>query len=653
MVRNTAKLLGKLKILDYNRVYGIESENLQDVTTSTSGTHYHLSFKYFLTTYFRIVFQNKIYSEPYLLKPLSSDHPDFLIILNKMDRNFQAFFRDEFDKMNSSLVNFRDYEYIIVDFTTYISTSNIRNKIEKYFPPGNVLFLIVGIGLKKDILHSYKNILIPYNIKIISPRFFCKLIQLNLPENYNYLDSFNIILRNAIKRDIEGLKEINKSIKTDLYSTDELKRDLGIKDLSKIFNVVDTVAEFSKIYFKNLIKEIKTYGIVLDVPSECIDTAKSVIIKAMKLGIIGINYDPLGYVGVALYLSSRFLLQKNTITQEFICDKLKISTTPIKDRIVNINQYDEIVLDVLFEASINQILGILKIKSLQCKKLAIKLIRLVYRKIYKIQEKERAHKEPVVISASAIYLAVNHLGITLSQKEVGNVIGFSPSAIYNTLVEFKVIKADFEKLNIELVDPIGKKKLEKSKILDIQIVNILNEYGKLTTKQVLIKLSEGSTTERTLFDHLDIMADQGILKKELVQNGSSLQAKWKIKDFADKILETLDKEGGLSMTQLLSKLKTDKLDKGSMEYHLNRLVEDGLIKVEKALWELVRPKNIDELIIELLKDKGKLNTLQLISELEQFSPNTLRPHLNNLAKMGVIKKFQMRIGKNTINIWEY
>ena len=39
-----------------------------------------------------------------------------------------------------------------------------------------------------------------------------------------------------------------------------------------------------------------------------------IIIKARNLDIIGINYEPIGYVGAALYLRSRFLLQKFRIT---------------------------------------------------------------------------------------------------------------------------------------------------------------------------------------------------------------------------------------------------------------------------------------------------------------------------------------------------
>jgi len=88
MVRNTAILLGDLKVMDYTRNYGIESINLRDVTKSTTGTHYHLSINYLLTTYFKIMFQQKVNSEPYIMKPLSSDHPDFLMILNSMDQSF-------------------------------------------------------------------------------------------------------------------------------------------------------------------------------------------------------------------------------------------------------------------------------------------------------------------------------------------------------------------------------------------------------------------------------------------------------------------------------------------------------------------------------------------------------------------------------------
>ena len=81
--------------------------------------------------------------------------------------------------------------------------------------------------------------------------------------------------------------------------------------------------------------------------------------------------------------------------------------------------------------------------------------------------------------------------------------------------------------------------------------------------------------------------------------------------------------------------------KGYLEEHLNKLRENGLIKYEKDFWKLKKSKNLDEEIIVLLKRRDRLNTLQIISKLEQFSPNTLRPHLNNLAELGVIKKWQI------------
>ena len=149
------------------------------------------------------------------------------------------------------------------------------------------------------------------------------------------------------------------------------------------------------------------------------------------------------------------------------------------------------------------------------------------------------------------------------------------------------------------------------------------------------------------------LTEQGILRKRLVQIGGSLKARWKIKDFSDKIIEILEKEWELNTIQLLLKLNMDMSKKGYLEEYLNKLLLDGVIKYEKGFWKLKRSKNMDEEIIDLLKKRGRLNTLQIISELKQFSPNTLRPHLNNLAELGIIKKDQRREGKTTINYWEY
>lgn len=652
MVRKTAILLGDLKVMDYTRNYGIESVNLRDVTKSTTGTHYHLSINYLLTKYFKIMFQQKTYSEPYILKPLSSNHPDFLMILNNMDQSFQDHFRNEFDKKNSSLIDFRDYEFVIVDFTTFISTTNIKSKLEKYFPPANVLFLIVGVGSLSDIKHKYKNLLIPYNVKIISPDFFCRLIQLDLPKNKDYLILFNRILKNVKEQNIDALKHINKTIKTDLYNTADLMNDLGTENLSEIFNFTDTSSEFLKIYMGKIKKEIDKYGAILNLPTECIETAKNLIIKAKNLDIIGINYDPIGYVGAALYLSSRYLLQKFSITQDLIYDNLKITNTPLESRMSELTQNDEILFNVLFNASVNQILNKLDIKLTIYKELAMKIIKLVFDKIYKIQDRESAHKEPIVITATAIYLAVNNLGMLINQEKIAGIIGFTTSAIYYTLIEFKAIEDEFRRLNIELTDPIGKKRLENSKKFDKQIIKVLKEYFELDTRQILAKLNEDSSKERNLYDHLNNMAEKGILRKRLVQIGSSLKARWKIKDLLDKIIEILEKEWELNTIQFLLKLNMDMSKKGYLEEHLNKLLLDGLIKYEKGFWKLKRSKNMDEEIIDLLKKKGRLNTLRIISELKQFSPNTLRSHLNKLAELGFIKKDQRREGKTTINYWE-
>ena len=652
MVRKTAILLGDLKVIDYTRNYGIESVNLRDVTKSTAGTYYHLSINYLLTTHFKIMFQQKIYSEPYILKPLSSDHPDFLMILNSMGQGFQDHFRNEFDKKNSSLINFRDYRFVILDFTTFISTRNIKNKLEKYFPQTDVLFLIVGIGLDSDIMHKYKNVLIPYNVKIISPDFFCRLIQLDLPKNEDSLILFNRILKYAEEHNIDALKDINRAIKTDLYNTTDLMTELGTKNLSEIFSFADTSSEFLIIYMGEIKKELEKYGASLNLPPECIETAKNLIVQAKNLDIIGINYDPIGYVGAALYLSSRFLLQKFSISQEMIYANLKITNTPLRSRMSELTQNDEILFNILFNASINQILNKLDIISAKYKDLAMKIIKLAFEKIYKVHDRESAHKEPIVITATAIYLAVNNLGMIIQQDKIAKIIGFTTSAIYYTLIEFKAIENEFKKLNIELVDPIGKKRLGNSKKFDEQIISVLKGYGELTTKQILVKFNEDPSKERNLYDHLNSLTEQGILRKRLVQIGSSLQARWKIKDFSDKIVEILEKEWELSTIQLLSKLNMDISRKGYLEEYLSKLVEDGIIKNENNLWKLIRLKGIDEEITDLLKIRGKLNTLQIISKLKHYSPNTLRPHLYNLAKLGIIRKYQRREGKISINYWE-
>ncbi|MFW9878768.1 MAG: hypothetical protein ACFFG0_37290, partial [Candidatus Thorarchaeota archaeon] len=320
------------------------------------------------------------------------------------------------------------------------------------------------------------------------------------------------------------------------------------------------------------------------------------------------------------------MLQKYGITQEIIYEKLKITNTPLESRMSELTQNDEILFNVLFNASVNQILERLDIRLAKYKNLDMRIIKFVFEKIYSVQDRESAHKEPIVITATAIYLAVNNLVTIIPQEEIAEIIGFTTSAIYYTLVEFKVVEDEFKKINLELTDPIGKKKLEKSKKFDEQIINVLKKYYELNKRQILAKLNKDSSKERNLYDHLNSMAEQGILKKRLVQVGSSIQARWKIKDFTDKIIEIFEKERNLGTIQLLSKLNMDISRKGYLEEYLNKLVENELIEYKEDFWKLKRSKNMDEEIIDILKNKSRLNTLQIISELKQFSPNTLRSH---------------------------
>ena len=196
-----------------------------------------------------------------------------------------------------------------------------------------------------------------------------------------------------------------------MYDTSDLMNELDTKNLSEIFNFTDTSSEFLNIYTEKIKKEIEKYGASLNLPSVCIETANNLIVKAKNLDIIGVNYEPIGYVGAALYLSSRFLLQKFRITQEIIYDNIKITNTPLRSRMGELTQNDEILFNILYNASINQILNKLGISSAKYKDFVMKIIKLAFEKIYKVQDRESAHKEPIVITATAIYLAVNNLGM--------------------------------------------------------------------------------------------------------------------------------------------------------------------------------------------------------------------------------------------------
>ena len=80
----------------------------------------------------------------------------------------------------------------------------------------------------------------------------------------------------------------------------------------------------------------------------------------------------------------------------------------------------------------------------------------------------------------------------------------------------------------------------------------------------------------------------------------------------------LEKEKNLNTYQLLSKLKIDLSKKGYLEEYLNILVDDGIIKNDNNSWTLIKLKGIDEEIADLLKKRGKLNTLQILSKLKHY-----------------------------------
>ena len=84
---------------------------------------------------------------------------------------------------------------------------------------------------------------------------------------------------------------------------------------------------------------------------------------------------------------------------------------------------------------------------------------------------------------------------------------------------------------------------------------------------------------RNIFDHLNKMAELGILRKKLMQVGRSLQARWKIKDLDDRIVEILEKEERLSTTQIRLILKLDLSRESDLEETLNKLVEKGRLEL--------------------------------------------------------------------------
>lgn len=82
-------ILDEFKVMSFDLKYGLKSISKRDSSelNLNIGALDHKALNNLLTIYFRDEFQKKYYSEPYIFKPISLEHPDGLIILKYMELN--------------------------------------------------------------------------------------------------------------------------------------------------------------------------------------------------------------------------------------------------------------------------------------------------------------------------------------------------------------------------------------------------------------------------------------------------------------------------------------------------------------------------------------------------------------------------------------
>lgn len=484
-ITQTAFILDELGILDFKEKFGLDIvKNKSKILQKRAlGIFAHQAINNLLTKYFSDVLHEMYFSEPYILLPSSTKHPDGLFILKDLDNSIKNVFVEEF------LGNF---DYVIIDYT-FFSLKRTINKLKKYFPSKNVLLLVVCYDIKHERI-LFRDIFFPDNVKIISFQFLAKLLLLDFPENKSYFDALKKIQSCIKSIDFIEIHNTLNKLSTTLYNTNDLMNYLGTGYLSKIF-YKEYNLEIAKKHFITLIKrEFEILNGKLNLPKNCVLLFNKVLNYLIELDEISILKDHLSYVGALTYLSSRFLFLPN-ITQKFIASNLGISRHGMKLRIKDIKKYDSFFLELIYPFSLNELLIYFNINNSECYNIALEILNIAHYKIFSEQEEIN-----FALPLTAIYLAANNLGIAITQEAIIDKVKYEyRTVIFNIISKFREFSDTFEKIGIDLNDPIKEK--------ENRILKALLNFEELTQIQIrdIIKLEP--------IIHLNKLIQKGLIKK--------------------------------------------------------------------------------------------------------------------------------------------
>lgn len=461
-ITQSALLLDDLGVIDFDEKFGLDVLQYKSkiLKKRAIGILAHKAINNILTKYFKNEYCNYYFSEPYILLPLSTKHPDGLIILKKLN---------EYIKKNIEEVFSKKYDFIIVDYTFY-SLKRIANKLRKYFPPKNVLFLIICYDLKEDICKIDK-LYLPDNVQIISLDFFMKLIRLNYIEYNEYFKLLSEVILNVNKKNINDLSRIVEKTTTPLYNTQALRNRLKTENLSDIFYRKYNQEIAIKFYISLIRRDLSLIKKKLKLSDNCIHLSNEILKYLVKCQRISPLKDYLSYVATLIYLSARYLYLPK-INRKIITSTLGISSHGFKLRIIEIKKLDLIFTKLIYPYSLKELLKIFNIKSKKCYDLSLHIMDIAHFRVYRDQEEIN-----FALPLTAFYLSTNNLGIKISQEKIIDIVSYEyRTVIFNVLRKLREYSYLFKEIGIDLVDPIKKK--------EMTIIKALNNSNGLTSDQI-------------------------------------------------------------------------------------------------------------------------------------------------------------------------
>ncbi len=623
-ITKIASILNQFGIIDYDYEYGIKSisEREKSKLNIIVGSFGHKALNNLFTLFFRDKFQKKFYSEPYIFKPISQKHPDGLINLNHLGPNYQYNFNQKLSKRSGR--EFYNYEFVILDYTAY-SIKSIKNKIKKYYPENNILFLIIGIGLKDAFKDNFKKIYLPNNILVISPDFLRELIQIDTTKDKKYLDILNRILKEIKEENIDGLNDLIEETKTTLYSTNELENDLKVSQLSKIFYNKNKKNEIYFNYIKFINRDIDNLITSAKLPVECRDLAIKIIELFFESYEASTSIDHISYVAGSVYLAAKYLFL-NQITLNKIAEKLKIDKTSIERRLSEFNE-NLVLVNYLNDFSIDKILKKLKINSQICKELTKEIIDIAYEKIFNQQIETNYYIIP-----TAIYLSGNNLGFNISQEDI--VGSKNRSSIYNIINNLKKFEEEFNKFSVELEDIIKKK--------EEIIIKLIGESDGLTFNQINDLL--GIYSE----NHLNNL----ILKGFIIEKSGFYYLSNKDVVFQTNIKNFEEFFDFYKLNPKEYKYSSNKFYYDNCPYLPRSTIRAWIHHAEKKLHTNKKKLTVDNVLIFILKN-GLTSADQLIDffKLQPISKKKLYEIINDLLKENILEK--VKTNKKVLLVSKY